>query len=119
MGLFRRGQADNAPLALKLEHLERELSKVQSTVRQLEVEQVTLHDQVRKWMRRAVAAERVVERARGAAPDAPPTAAPSAARQPWGARARRMLRRQAEHSNGALPGPAEVDVQDTTDEGEA
>lgn len=61
MGLFGRGQATPPDVRLRVDAIERELSKVASQVRQLEVEQMTLHDQVRKWMRRAVAAERRVE----------------------------------------------------------
>lgn len=42
----------------RLSHLESEVNKVQSELRQLQLEQENMHDQVRRWMRRAVAAER-------------------------------------------------------------
>lgn len=77
----------------RLSKLEAELHKTQSMVRQLEAEQITLHDQTRKWMRRAVAADKNAERNQepGARIEAlPVTPAP---RPEWGARGRMALRR--------------------------
>lgn len=45
----------------RLAQLENELVKLGSAVRQLQLEQEHMHDQVRRWMRRAVAAERRAE----------------------------------------------------------
>lgn len=64
-------------------------------MRALETEQATLHDQVRKWMRRAIAAERAAERNQEPdpkGPETPATPAPVVARPLWGARARRIGR---------------------------
>ena len=90
------------------------IGKLESLLRQLETEQLTLHDQVRKWMRRAVAAERNQERSTlGAAPaPATPPAPPSrSTRGMWGARARIAMR--ALGANGAgggfEGGPAATD----------
>ena len=85
---FRKRQAAPPDAENRLAHLEAELTKVQSTVRQLEGEQILLHDQVRKWMRRAVAAERAIGRGEPQAAPAPP----AAPRRMWGPRARRMMR---------------------------
>lgn len=49
--LFGTGEVTPADLVERVERVER-------AFRLLEIEQATLHDQVRKWMRRAVAAER-------------------------------------------------------------
>jgi hypothetical protein len=46
----------------QLARLRDELVSVQSVVRQIETEAIAMHDQVRRWMRRAVAAERSVSR---------------------------------------------------------
>jgi len=58
MGLFHRlfggGQ-------VTLEDVVRRVKQLESALRTLETEQVTMHDQVRKWMRRAIAAERRIE----------------------------------------------------------
>lgn len=62
------------------EILER-LGKLESTMRQLELEQIEMHDGVRRWMRRAVAAERAAgrnqERSGTAAPDVTPVPPPT------------------------------------------
>jgi hypothetical protein len=66
-----------------------EISRLASTLRQLEGEQALMHDQVRKWMRRAVAAENRAT----PAPEPEAVAAPVATQMPmWGARARRLAR---------------------------
>lgn len=94
MNLFRRRQAEPEPTLLAMiADLQAQVTGCLSQVRALESEQITLHDQVRKWMRRAVAAERAV--ARNQEPDgapALPVAAPPARRRLWGARARMALR---------------------------
>ncbi|HKW42521.1 MAG TPA: hypothetical protein VJN39_14830 [Gemmatimonadales bacterium] len=103
---FRKGQGD-ASLIQRVTVLEAELSKTQSVVRQLEGEQLLMHDQVRKWMRRAVAAERAVERNQEPAEDGTP--APPARRVRlskgllWGARARRLARGAPDPVNDAPP----------------
>lgn len=68
---FWHRQVEGLP---SLEALHSELTKLQSAVRTLETEQVTLHDQVRKWMRRAVASE--ARAARSSQGSTPPPALP-------------------------------------------
>jgi TolA-binding protein len=102
VGLFGKRQASPAVDAMRVATLETELRNLQSEFRQLQGEQTLMHDQVRKWMRRAVAAERNQERA-GAAPAAPPASAlpPEAFR---GARGRRLARRLGLlNGHGAAP----------------
>jgi hypothetical protein len=105
----RKRQAVAPELEARLAHLELELVKVQSEARQREAEQINLHDQVRKWMRRGQATERNQEgRETAAHPVAP--AAPTPTRGLTGARARIAARRarQAEAAvNGADDGAAE------------
>ncbi len=91
MALFGRGKVEAPDTAERLSRLEAEVSRLASALRLLEVEQGTVHDQVRKWMRRAVAAERAAERNQepdGAEPPAPPVMP----RVITGVRARRMAR---------------------------
>lgn len=95
MSWFSRGEVKGAPDVSDL--LDR-MGKLESLMRTLETEQLTLHDQVRKWMRRAVAAERAVGRGQGSpAPAgtavAPPLVKPASLR---GARARMYVRRLEE-----------------------
>jgi hypothetical protein len=81
----------NAELDRRVAELEIELRKLQSAFRQLEGEQLTVHDQVHKWMRRGLAA-------RNQGPSVPATPAPApAAVMPaaMGARARILARRAA------------------------
>lgn len=93
-----------------IDHLERELAKVQSALRQLELEQQSMHDQVRRWMRRAVAAERNQEaREGGGHPSEPPPAPATAHRVLTGVRARRLAR---------LMRPDPIAEPDTNGEGE-
>lgn len=92
MNLFGKRQDDPA-VALRVTSLEAEVSKLASVVRQLEGEQALMHDQVRKWMRRAVAAER--NQARAATDDSEEPMTPGtlpARRYAWGARGRRLTR---------------------------
>jgi len=83
-----------------------ELERVQSVVRQIETEVVGMHDQVRRWMRRAVAAERAVVRnqepavslphVNGHATPAPRTPSTISRLSLRGARARIAARRRLE-----------------------
>ena len=108
MGLFRRSEVAVASAKVdaewgrqRLDHLEAEVKRLGSELRQYQTEQVTMHDQVRKWMRRAVAAERAVDVERGesiervGAGDAP--ARPAS--RLWGARSR-VAARRAEVNGG-------------------
>lgn len=78
-------------LKIKLAGVEAEQERLLSVLRQYQTEQVTMHDQVRKWMRRSDAAEaRATKRAPGEPNDGgEPTATPP---RLWGARARRLMR---------------------------
>jgi hypothetical protein len=49
----------------ELAELRAELTKAMSVVRQLDTEQAAMHADVKRWMRRAVAAERAAERNQG------------------------------------------------------
>lgn len=62
MNLFRPRQVEDAEARQEVARLRGELELVQSAMRQLETEVIGMHDQVRRWMRRAVAAERAVAR---------------------------------------------------------
>lgn len=97
MKLFCRCQADHAQV---LAETDARLARMESRIRQLEGEAESLHGDVRRWMRRAVAAERVTERE-----ETPAAAAPTP--QLTGVRARRMARllrsdplRDTEGTNG-------------------
>lgn len=57
MKLFGRGEVTQKQLADELARVDARLSAQDAVIRALEAEQLTLHQQVRKWMRRAVAAE--------------------------------------------------------------
>jgi hypothetical protein len=91
VNLFGRRKVEGQPTVVELAT---RLGAIESALRQLETEQLTLHDQVRKWMRRAVAAERVATR------EAPGTPKPGAPTPPpaTGVRARRLANRLAEIS---------------------
>lgn len=83
-------------LTRRVEQLHAELTKTQEALRSLELEQIDVHDRVKKWMRRAVVAERNQERAAGPAAE---TRVTPALRSGFGARARWGL-------NRPLPGEA-------------
>lgn len=109
VGLFGRSKVVRPDEDARLSRLEGEVVKLASALRQLETEQITMHDQVRRWMRRAVAAERAVELAHEPHPDAPTTPGPAPRPQMnlWGARARRAARVEAargSENNGAREG---------------
>ena len=98
----RNGQGDTQQ---RLAHLELEVAKVSSALRQLEAEQLTVHDQVRKWMRRASAGERNQERAGIAAPVTPaPHPILTGARLRIAMRRQRAALRQAEQPASAEEG---------------
>lgn len=85
MGWFRRSGVTQQQLDDMRARLEARLSDQDSVIRSLEAEQATMHVQVRKWMRRAVAAEAREQ-------IAPAGSVPAARRSGlWGARARRRL----------------------------
>lgn len=108
MPLFGSRQAVDEAAREEVARLRDEITRVQSVVRQIEAEVVGMHDQVRRWMRRAVAAERVVERNQdphpngagdpngSAAPPAPPPRAANSRINLRGARARIVYRRRLE-----------------------
>ena len=121
-----------AELRVELTELRAELTRAESVVRQIEAEVIGMHDQVRRWMRRAVAAERAAERNQeptGIGHDGQPeaTPAPRTSAAPLsrvtlrGARARIAARRQLEAQTAMLrrlsegaPSPIqapEVDVE--------
>lgn len=57
--LFRNRQTgDVTALLARVRDCEAEQQRVVGALRALELEQATMHEEVRKWMRRAVAAER-------------------------------------------------------------
>lgn len=92
MNLFGTRKVTDAEARAELAELRAELQRQASIVRQIESEQALMHDQVRKWMRRAVAAERRT------APNQelelqPAEATPAPSPRTWGARARIMARR--------------------------
>jgi chromosome segregation ATPase len=60
--LFGPRQFADSQARDELTRLRDELTRVESVVRQVEQEVIDMHSQVRRWMRRAVAAERAVER---------------------------------------------------------
>lgn len=109
MNWFRRGEVERGrveALEQRVAKLTDELHATQSALRTLELEQSTMHDQVRKWMRRGVAEARNQERAR--------TAAPSERPQPpslWGAAARIASRKARESidTSAASAGEASTD----------
>jgi hypothetical protein len=91
MKLFGRREITSIELKDEVAACRAEVSRLASVVRQLEGEMALQHEQVRKWMRRAVAAEnRAVER--DEAPPAPPALVPPAQQTLWGPRARRLAR---------------------------
>lgn len=111
LAVFRFGQrqVSTPPVEERLSRLEAELARLQSALRQLETEQVTMHEQVRRWMRRAVAAERAAERnqERPSVVEPPEAATPvPPPRRMWGARERiaaRRLRSAPTPTNGEDP----------------
>jgi len=120
VGLFGRREVTLPGTPERISALEAEVSKLASALRQLETEQATMHDHVRRWMRRAVAAERRVE-ARNQELDlgqpgaqATPVAATPAPRRTtmWGARRRiaeRAARQALNGTGGASTEPAETE----------
>jgi hypothetical protein len=86
MRLFRRGEPE---LEARVLTLERAYETLQSKMRQYQTEQVQMHEQVQRWMRRAVAAERATARPvvqRGHGEPVAPAARPKLGM--WGARRR-------------------------------
>jgi hypothetical protein len=90
VNLFGPRQVADHQVRLELQSVRQDVEKLASALRNLELEQQTLHDQVRKWMRRAVAAERNAEQ--NQEPPAAQPAAPPVPPRLWGARARRLMR---------------------------
>jgi len=74
--MFGRGKDKRDALASQVGQLQAEVERLVSHVRTLETEQELMHAQVRKWMRRAVAAEGHQERRGGAAPSRAATPLP-------------------------------------------
>ncbi len=102
MLLFGRRQVTD--VGEQVRDLLHRVETLERSLRELDLEQVTLHDHVRKWMRRAVAAERRLDAA--AEPGVPPaqTALPLPAEPPhrlWGPRARRLARARELHNGSA------------------
>lgn len=105
MGLFRHGKVTQD--SNELDAIRAEVARLASALRTLETEQTLMHQQVRTWMRRAVAAER---RAEGGAQQEPAEVrtAPDHVEEPppprmtmWGARRRIAERRgRVESVNG-------------------
>lgn len=113
MWLFGQSKVVAPDVLHRLAQLELELGKTQSELRQVEGEQALMHDQVRKWMRRAIAAERTALRVsgsegnpgpRGASPEVPGASRGGSLRG-WGARGRIAQREQLEEGadNGVHP----------------
>ena len=105
MGLFSRRKTETPDP--EIARLRDRVHELETKFRLLESEQIDVHDRVRKWMRRAVAAERNQERATagiaGHPRETPATRAPL-----WGARARIEARRAARRNDGvALQEPEE------------
>lgn len=109
MNLFGRRQAPDALTANTLAKLESRVLALESAVRTLEAEQINMHDQVRKWMRRAVAAQKAAEQREAVEIPEIPAATPLRTARPWGARARIAAR---------LSRPAPVPDVTLEDEGE-
>jgi chromosome segregation ATPase len=100
-------RADLNALREEVAQLRSELHKAQSEIRAYQTEQVTMHSQVQKWMRRAVAAERVVDRNQD--PTAEATAASGTPGSPqvlWGAAGRMLedLHNRRARVTGAVTG---------------
>lgn len=112
MKLFGLGKDGRLALAEQaVAKLQADMAVLGSLVRTLEAEQVNLHAQVRKWMRRAVASERNQERA--VSPDGSVVTPAPAPRALWGARGRMgrpapaapepLVFREEESENGVHP----------------
>ncbi len=87
--LFGNGHAVSRE---EFDALASQVLKYQSELRTYQTEQVTMHEEVRKWMRRALAAESRMDArqtARVANGESPAVSSP---RNMWGARARRLAR---------------------------
>lgn len=114
MNLFGRRQASVedrlSALANEVARLASEVGKAQSEVRAYQTEQINMHDQVRKWMRRAIAAERAVERNQDSSAERPAGSTPAPAALPWGARGRRYAAamRGTSRANGVVENPVET-----------
>lgn len=93
MFLFRKPQVARDP---RVDSLEAEVVKLQSAMRALQTEQADVHDQIRRYMRRAIAAERAagVNQEPEGDTDSPNGATPLPSRRLWGARARRQMTAQ-------------------------
>jgi hypothetical protein len=100
VNLFGKRQVEDPEARRQVADLADEIRKLESVVRQIEGEQILMHDQVRKWMRRAVAAERAAERHQEPHRNGGPVTATPAPSVPLlrmrGARARILARRLAE-----------------------
>lgn len=102
MALFQRKLP---PESEAVAALRTELSQLAERVRQMEREAESVHADVRKWMRRAVEAERRAEGSRNQEPEgsAEPVAVtpvPAPAARLWGARGRRAARAFANGAEG-------------------
>lgn len=98
MKLFGRGKGDDDE---RYAALERRVHALESAHRTLENEQLKMHDQVHKWMRRAVAAERNQERRAEPAQSMPAATPANPPRRPatlHGASMRSYMRRLEEYA---------------------
>lgn len=117
---FSRGQVSREELHSALQHVGGEVEKLASELRTLQVEQENLHAQVRKWMRRAVAAEKRLE---DGAPAALPPVNGHATRNLTSVRLRRLMRAQSDLKraerasvvaiDGSEPHPEDSNGQDS------
>jgi len=107
--LFGKRKAGDDEIRHVVRQLGERLGEVESELRTYQTEQVAMHDQVRKWMRRAVAAERAaaVRESGGASPSQLPRSRAAL----FGARARIMARRA---ERAARPDPVEEEPEVST-----
>jgi hypothetical protein len=100
----RKVTAENPTLLTLIGELQTRVAGLESQMRTLDTEQANLHAEVRKWMRRAVAAERRVEESNqepvAAREVVPVTPTPHPQTTMWGARGRIAARK----ANGATNG---------------
>jgi len=108
--LFGRGEVTSADVVARVRALE-------SGLRLLETEQQTMHDQVRKWMRRAVAAERRAEGATPAQSETLPGAMAGALDAHGGSRRRLNWRQRLESRRAAARAASDVASGTTNGEG--
>jgi len=103
--MFGKGNVTQAQLADVMARIDTRIAQQDSVIRTLEAEQLSLHQQVHKWMKRAVAAERAAGRnqerpSAAAATPAPRTLTPARARaymqgRSWGETRNRTLEDRA------------------------